>query len=78
MPESKTIPQKVEDDQLYRYYRDQWLQAGTDNFTQPPAQNQDMCDKLINVLPPASNTFLRRFGYSPFGPKLDSGNGDHT
>jgi len=78
MAEAKTIPQQVEDNQLYRYYRDQWLLAGIDNFTQPPTQNQDMCDKLVNVLPPATNTFLRRFGYSPFLPKLDTGVSDHV
>lgn len=76
MPEARTIPQNLEDNQLYRYYRDQWLLAGIDNFTQPPTQNQDMCTLLTNVLPPATNTFLRRFGYGPFTPKLDIGSGD--
>lgn len=73
MPEAKTIPQTLEDNQLYRYYRNQWLLTGTDNFTTPPAQNQDMCEQLINILPPATNTLRRRFGYDAFVPALDNG-----
>jgi len=73
MPEFRTTPQKIEDNQLYRYYRNQWLLAGTDNFTQPPAQNQDMFEQLLNILPPATNTLKRRYGYRNFFPKLDLG-----
>jgi len=73
MPEYRTTPQKIEDNQLYRYYRNQWLLAGTDNFTAPPAQNQDMFEQLINILPPATNTLKRRFGYRNLFPSVDSG-----
>lgn len=73
MSEYRTTPQKIEDNQLYRYYRNQWLLAGTDNFTAPPAQNQDMFERLINILPPATNTLNRRWGYRNFYPKLDLG-----
>src|SRR5882724_503088 len=73
MPEYRTTPQKIEDNQLYRYYRNQWLLAGTDNFTAPPAQNQDMFEQLINILPPATNTLGRRWGYRNFFHQVDSG-----
>lgn len=73
MPEYRTTPQRIEDNQLYRYYRNQWLLAGTDNFTAPPAQNQDMFEQLFNILPPATNTLKRRYAYRNFFPKLDLG-----
>ena len=81
MPEYQRQPQNLGqgytmDNLLYRYYRNQWLLAGTDNFTSPPAQNPDMFEKLINILPPAENVLLRRFGSRPFIPKLDTGLGD--
>lgn len=77
MPEARYSPQTIEDFQPYLYIRNQFLIAGTDNFTTPPAQNQDAFEQLFNVLPPMTNSLKRRFGYSVFFPKLDSGNGDH-
>lgn len=59
----------------YRYLRSQWISAGVDNFTQPPAENPDMCEELTNLLPPATNTLKRRFGYALFAPKMDKGIG---
>ncbi len=78
MPEAKIDQQKLEDNQLYRYYRSEWLLAGTDNFTSPPAQNQDSFELMINILPPATNVLKRRFGYRLFTPQLDTGSGDGT
>jgi hypothetical protein len=49
------------------------LEAGVDDFTVPPAQNPDMFLKLQNILPPASNVLLRRYGYRFFNPALDNG-----
>ena len=72
MPESRITPLNLEEG-LYRWERDTWLQAGTDDFTQPPAQNQDKFEQLLNVLPPAQNVLKRRFGYATFTPQLDTG-----
>lgn len=73
MPEYRTTPQNIEDNRLYRYYRNQWMLAGTDNFTQPPAENQDMFESLLNILPPTNNVLQRRWGYRTFFPKVDTG-----
>ena len=76
MPQAQTKPQRLEDNQVYHYYRQEWLAAGVDNFTLPPAQNQDMFELLTNILPPATNVLKRRFGYKLFTPQLDTGSGD--
>jgi hypothetical protein len=76
MPQARLDPQELQDNQVYRYYRNEWMAAGVDNFTLPPAQNADMFEVLTNVLPPATNVFGRRFAYKLFTPKLDLGSGD--
>ena len=82
MPDAQQHPQKlgaspyIFDRLVYRYYRNVWMNAGVDNYTQPPAQNPDMFELLTNILPPAENVLLRRFGSRPFIPKLDTGAGD--
>lgn len=58
---------------VYKASRSSWRLAGVDNFSKPPGQNPDMCEQLINVLPPLSNSLQRRFGYTLFSPSLDQG-----
>lgn len=72
MPEAKVTPLDAEQT-IIRYDRSSWIQAGTDDFTLPPAQNPDMFLQLNNILPPATNVLLRRFGYRFFDPSLDTG-----
>lgn len=60
---------------ISKYNRDTWEGAGVDQFTQPPAQHQDMCMQLVNVMPPMSRVINRRYGYRTFYPKLDQGIG---
>ena len=62
-------------DMPFRYTRKSWLQAGTDQFVQAPAENPDSFELLQNVLSPLTNTWRRRYGYRAFIPKLDQGNG---
>lgn len=76
MPEAKITPIDIEDNAVYRYARETWLLGGVDNYTNPPAQNQDMFIQLTNALPPATGVFLRRYAYRTFFPKLDTGSGD--
>lgn len=58
---------------LYRFARKTWQDCGTDNYTAPPAQNPDMFELLLNVLPPQTGVLRRRWGYRAFAPTLDSG-----
>lgn len=37
--------------------------AGQDSFTDPPSQNEDMFERLLNVMPPVQGDFDRRWGY---------------
>jgi hypothetical protein len=76
MPDFSLTPLKLQDTEIYKYTRSQWLATGTDDFTAPPNQHPDSFMKLINVLPPATNAIQRRFGYVQFNPKLDVGTGD--
>jgi hypothetical protein len=82
MPEAQIIPDyganpiQAEQDGLYRYARNTWHQAGTDNFVNPPAQNQDMLLVSLNTMPPITGVLMRRFAYRTFYPKLDTGSGD--
>ena len=75
MTESNIIPLKLgqEDGILYRYSRKAWFATGQDDFTKAPGQNPDLCELLLNILPPETNALQRRFGYISFAPKLDTG-----
>lgn len=72
MAEAQITPLDNED-QSYRYTRRAWRDVGTDNFTQAPGDNEDMCQELLNILPPMTNVIQRRFGYATFIPTLDTG-----
>jgi len=76
MPETVIGPQRVEDNQAFRETRSTWVDVGVDNFTKPPAQDPDKFMQFTNILPPATRVLQRRYGYSAFAPKLDSGSGD--
>jgi len=76
MPEATIIPLGLNSQDpfaLYQYNRTSWRMAGVDDWTAPPGQNPDMLVTALNVLPPATNAFQRRWGYSIFSPKLDIG-----
>jgi len=77
MPDSAVIPLEVQDRAGYRVIRQRWYSAGIDNYTNPPVQNEDLMVQLLNVLPPLQGTLNRRWGYTTFSPKLDTGSGDH-
>lgn len=47
-----------------RYSRNSFDDAGVDNFSSPPGQDPEMMEVLTNVLPVASSSLQRRFGYS--------------
>src|SRR5581483_2591897 len=49
---------------ISRYFRDDFAGSGQDSFTDPPAQDQSMWQKLVNIMPIASGTIKRRFGYA--------------
>lgn len=72
MPEAQITPLDTGND-LYRYTRKDWRGTGIDNFTNPPGQNPDRFLALTNIMPPQTNTLLRRWGYRSFKPKLDLG-----
>lgn len=74
------IPLNVSEEEavLYRFSRKTWQACGIDNYTASPAQNPDMFEQLINILPPQTGVLRRRWGYRAFTPLLDAGgvNGD--
>jgi hypothetical protein len=51
---------------LWRYVRSRFALAGQDSFTDPPGQNEDAFERLLNVLPPVQGDLDRRWGYRPF------------
>lgn len=73
MPDYTMTPLDSKDDQSYRYTRTRWMEAGVDNFTQPPSENPDMMLQLTNILPPISGSLLRRWGYRELKLKMDFG-----
>jgi len=72
MPDAQITPLESEKG-LYRYTRRDWRGAGIDNFTNPPGQNPDRFLALTNIMPPETNSLLRRWGYRSFKPQLDTG-----
>lgn len=51
---------------VYRYIRDNFSGAGVDSYTKPPAQDEDMFEKLTNIQPPLPGVLQRRWGYNKF------------
>lgn len=58
---------------LFRYIRNSFASAGQDSFTDPPAQNPDAFEKLVNVLPPVQGDLDRRWGYTLLNSTLLTG-----
>jgi hypothetical protein len=77
MPDFQIEPIEVADRAGYKVVRKVWVNAGVDVHTNPPTQDEDMMMQMGNVLPPITGTLNRRFGYTTFSPKLDTGSGDH-
>lgn len=71
--EAIILPLRKEPNVLYRYSRNRFLAAGIHNFDQPPAQDPDRFEILLNVMPTLTGVIQRRWGYRIFQPKLDSG-----
>jgi hypothetical protein len=69
--EAQIIPLHDEDI-IAKYSRTRFTAAGMDDFTEPPTQNPDLFMQLINVMPPITGVFVRRWGYRYFEPKLDA------
>lgn len=59
---------------LWRYTRSSFAFAGQNSFTDPPSQNEDQFEQLINVMPPIQGDIDRRWGYklwnSPAGTPI--------
>ena len=51
---------------LWRYVRSRFMEAGQDSYTKPPSQNEDMFERLLNILPPVQGDLDRRWGYRLF------------
>jgi len=49
-----------------RYYRDDFSNSGQDSFTQPPAQDPTLWQKLFNTMPVSRKNIDRRWGYGLF------------
>lgn len=51
---------------VFKYIRDNFYGAGQDSFTSAFAQNQELFQSLSNVMPIATGTLKRRWGYKLF------------
>lgn len=51
---------------LWRYIRPRFAAAGMDSFSDPPGQNEDLFERLLNVMPPVKGDIDRRWGYRLF------------
>lgn len=58
---------------LWRYIRPRFTSAGQDSFTDPPSQNEDMFEFLLNVMPPVRGDFDRRWGYRAWNTEIPQG-----
>jgi hypothetical protein len=76
MAEATLTPLNIDQHMMFKYTRTSFRVAGIDVFTQPPAQNEDTFMQALNILPPMTGVFMRRWAYGTFYPKLDSGSGD--
>lgn len=47
--------------------------AGQDSFTDPPGQNEDMFEQLLNVMPPVQGDLDRRYGYKAWNTAVTHG-----
>jgi hypothetical protein len=63
---------------LWRYIRPRFAAAGQDSFSDPPGQNEDMFESLVNVMPPVQGDFDRRWGYSLFNGSVPMGAAPNT
>ena len=54
----------------YKYIRTNFLDAGTDNFAEPPAQDPMMMTQLKNVQPIVNGQITRRWGYTLWNPTM--------
>lgn len=49
-----------------RYVRDNFMGTGQNSYTQPPAQDQAMWQKLLNIQPITQGTINQRWGFNQF------------
>src|SRR5690348_10486994 len=52
----------------YKYIRTNFIDAGVDNFADPPSQDPMMMMQLTNVQPIVNGQIQRRWGYSLWNP----------